>query len=144
MATAYCERADVEVMYGRKSVARWADLDNDGEEYTITARINWACELATEYINSRLTKGHYDVPFSVGSGGNVPLLIINLTAMYTGVLLYDGRQITAKDVDRDEVSRHRKDFNRFVNQIMKGQLKLLDPLTEEPLAIQDYNAPFIP
>lgn len=135
--TAYCDRVNVEVMFGALNIRRWADLDNTENEVTIHARIDWACELATEYVNSRLVRGHYTIPFT-----SIPVMIVNLTAMYAGIMLYDGRQVVSSD-DKDVVSRQRKDFDRYIRQIVKGQLKLLDPVTGAPLVLTDYNAPSV-
>ena len=135
--TPYCDRGDLETIFGVNNVARWADLDNDESELVISRRIEWACQWATEFVNSRLQYGHYAVPFSP-----VPTLIRDLTAMYAGITLYDGRQVVSAD-ENDKVSRQRKDFDRYLRQIHKGQLKLFDPTTDLPVTIQDESAPFV-
>jgi hypothetical protein len=140
----YCEQEDLELMYGVSNIRKWADLDNNGDEDIIVARIDWSCETSTEYINSRLMNGPYEIPFSTGSGGTLPIIIINLAAMYGGMLLYDGRQVvSAKSDERDQLSRQRKDFDRFIRQIFKGQIKLLDPNTQEELPLRDKRYPFV-
>jgi hypothetical protein len=61
--------------------------------------------------------------------------------MYAGIVLYDGRQVVATE-NHDAVSRQRRDFDRYLRQIHKGQLKLFDPVTDEPLAITSESTPF--
>ena len=135
--TPYCDRGDLETIFGKLNIQRWADLDNDESELTIANRVEWACQWATEFVNSRLQYGHYAVPFI-----SVPELIRDLTAMFAGITLYDGRQVASAD-DHDLVSRHRRDFDRYIRQIHKGQLKLFNPTTGLPVTIQDESAPFV-
>lgn len=132
----YCTQDDIEKIFGERSVHRWADLDGDDDGYTIAARIAWASKLATEIVNARLQRCRYEVPFST-----VPTLIVNLTAMQAGILLHDGRMMVSGDPDR--VSHIRVQFHAMLNQILKGQLKLLNPSTAEELTvILEYQAPF--
>lgn len=134
----YCAKSDVAKVYGTKSVEKWAELDGDESPNTISERIAWACTLATEYVNSRLMRTHYEVPFT-----NVPVMIVNITAMYAGVLLCDGRRVIDAD-QPDEVRRQRKDVDRYIRQILKGQLKLLHPTTGAELdVIVDYQSPHV-
>lgn len=139
MANIYCVNADLDYVYGPKNIKRWADLDNDGNITTITDRKTWAIGVATEYINSRLLRGPYTIPFN----DPPPVLIANLTAMYAGILLYDGRQVVSSEEPHDQVSRQRKDFERYLRQILKGQLKLIDGLTGDPLDLTCENYPFV-
>lgn len=134
---AYCDGDDLDMMFGAKNIDRWADLDNDENGTYNAARVDWACELATEYLNSRLLRGPYAVPFDTP----YPTLIVNLTAMYAGILLYDGRQVVSAD-DKDRVSRQRKDFDRFIKQIFRGQLKLFTT-TGTALEVASECAPFV-
>lgn len=124
----YANRANVELLFGTVALAKWADLDNDKNPVTIDARITWACETATEYVNSRLKSGRYDVPFT-----SVPKMIVHLTALYAGILLYDGRLILGDSSTTDQVSRHRRDLDKKLRQILAGQLKLLHPTTGDLL-----------
>lgn len=133
----YCAEADLVLIYGQKNINRWADLDNDEDNYVIDARIEWACEFATEFVNSRLLRGPYAVPFD----SPYPLLIVNLTAMYAGILLYDGRQVVSAE-DNDKVSRQRRDFDRYIRQIFKGQLKLFTT-TGTAISLASECTPFV-
>ena len=134
---AYCKRIDIENIFGKRNVARWADLDNDESETLIASRIEWASDFATEYVNSRLLYGPYAVPFDTP----YPLMIVNLTAMFAGIQLYDGRQVVSAE-DKDQVSRQRKDFDRYLRQIFKGQLKLFTT-TGTAIEIASECTPFV-
>ena len=137
MTTAYFTGNDLDLMYGALNIDRWSDLDNNENGTYMASRVDWACELATEYVNSRLLRGPYAVPFD----SPYPTLIVNLTAMYAGILLYDGRQVVSAD-DKDRVSRQRKDFNRFIKQIFRGQLKLFTT-TGTAIDVLSECAPFV-
>ena len=42
----YALEADVRTAFGSANIDRWADLDNNGDVPTITARIAWALDSA--------------------------------------------------------------------------------------------------
>lgn len=133
----YCVAADLYLVYGERNVKAWANLDSSEQAITAVAnRVTWACTLATEYVNSRLANGPYAVPFTT-----VPTMIVNITAMQAGIYLYDGRQVITA-MEKDQVTRQRLDVNRYIRQILRGQLKLLNPSTAVPLDKTAYNAPF--
>lgn len=136
MTTAYCSRTDIEKIFGKANVLRWASLDNNEDADTIDERISNVCNFATEYVNSRLTFGRYVVPFP-----SVPTLIVYMTAMFAGVQLHDGRVVINDRDAKDSVFRPRRDFDRYIRQIQKGQLKLLDPTTETALEVRGRNVP---
>jgi hypothetical protein len=132
----YCVAADVYFVYGKTNTNAWADLDNDNDYNVINARITTAIDYATDYLNSRLTLGPYTIPFTIP----YPKTIIRMTAMYAGLMLYDGRQVVTADAP-DQVSRQRMIFDMYVQQIHRGQLKLVHATTTDPLEKTAYNAP---
>lgn len=110
-------QADLESAYGSVNIAKWADPNNTQSAVVIAARVTWSIELAADYINGRLVHSGYDVPFE-----DVPELIVKLTAMQAGMLLYDTRRVVSDE--RDQVSAQRKMIDSYIRQIMRGQLKL--------------------
>ena len=116
---AYCEDTDLFQAFGQKNIERWADLDNEGDQDDIDDRIQWAIDLGYDYINSKLIRGHYEIPFE-----DPPKTIIHLNALQAGIILYDSRLVV--DSDKDQVSRQRKTANNWIRQILRGQLKLID------------------
>jgi hypothetical protein len=117
---AYCEQIDLENIYGNININRWADADGRG--INNSDRITWAMTFATNYVDSRLANGPYDVPFS----SPYPQMIVDITALYAGILLHDTRQISVSSDDKSEIQRQRRDFERFIHQILRGQMRLLD------------------
>lgn len=131
----YPTKATVELVHGANNIARWASLDNDKNRSNIEDRVNWAAEIATEYVNGRLILGRYNLPFAA-----TPKMIIFLSSMLAGILLYDGR-LTVAGSSRDEVYHKRKEFYRILRQILSGQLKLLHPTTGEIIESDCETAP---
>lgn len=117
---AYSDRDDVEMIFGATNVAKWADLDNDEDDGKIDARVEWACEEATDRIDGRLRGGPYEVPFD---GSSVPRTIVTLSARLAGVLLYDGRGVTDEEAE-DRVTPHRKLVETGIAEILAGKVRL--------------------
>ena len=86
----YCDRHDIEMIFGAKNVALWADLDSSEDEQTIEDRIQKAINVATAEVDSLLSSGPFRLPLASSLDG-VPLLIRELTATLAGVYLYECR-----------------------------------------------------
>lgn len=121
----FCVKSDVEAQYGRVNINKWADLDNDKNIQTINNRVEWACGNATDYLIGRLIQRRYNLPFEV-----VPNRIKFLSALFSGILLYDGRLVRDNE-NRDELSRVRKEFLKGIREILNGQFILTNPVTGE-------------
>lgn len=95
---AYCTRGDIELVFGAKNVRVWADLDGDGNEANITARIAHACDVAQEEIDSVLRSTPYSLPIKDESGNSVPI-ITEASAVLAGVYLYESRGVSLRQQD---------------------------------------------
>lgn len=126
----YTDRDKIELVFGSIALDKWCDLDGDKQSNKIENRVDWASELATEYLNGRFARGRYTIPFTA-----VPKTIIHLATLLAGILLHDGRAMAGTDKGRDEVSRQRKMFHSMLRQVGNGQLKLLHPTTGEELEL---------
>lgn len=108
-AFAYCERSDIEDVYGAKNIEAWADLDNDRDAGKIAARVSRALKYAMTEINDVLRSGLYAVPFTAP----VPRAIVDISALLAGVWLYENRGTkdfnpdTGRAVHRYEMQRKR-------------------------------------
>lgn len=131
----YCTSADLYNMYGELNIQKWADLDNTKNPDTVDTRVAWACEFATEFINARLVRGKYAIPFT-----SVPKTIVFITTLQAGIMLYDGRRVVS-DRNRDEVGIQRKQLNTYLRQILAGQLKMIHPTSGEELTTQSETVP---
>src|SRR3990172_4152984 len=122
----YPTQITIELVHGARNIQIWADLDNSKNSITVKNRVEWAAKLATEYVNGRFALNRYEVPFIA-----VPKMIIHISSLLAGVLLYDGR--TQSDQIRDMVLPKRKEFRRLMREILSGQLKLIHPTSSEPI-----------
>jgi hypothetical protein len=119
----YCHRRAVEMLFGASNVLQWADMDNDKDPDKILARIDWACKLATNRINSRLRGGPYTVPFALPA----PEEIQTAAARLAGVELYDLRgSQDSEDEDTTDwrISSHRKAAEKALDMILDGRIEL--------------------
>jgi hypothetical protein len=110
MTTDYIEQSDIEDVFGASNVSKWADLDNDGDETAITARIDKAIAWAENEINSRLREGPYVLPLA-NDESDVPLEIVDVAANLAGVWLYENRGVQDFDPESGQ-SVHRLEWNR--------------------------------
>ena len=66
-------------------------------------------------MNDRLRSGPYTIPFI-----DVPSLLVRVSSMLAGVILYDSRGLG--DLKNDQVSRHREYVDNFVRMLHKKQI----------------------
>ncbi len=120
----YAVRVDVEKMYGKLNVERWADLDNNKFVTDIDDRITAMITQARNWIDARLTLGPYDVTSFASSE---PILN-RLNSMLAGVFLYENRGINDFDPGSGRVVHRlgwqRKETMKVVNDILAGRIKL--------------------
>ncbi len=115
----YAERGDIEQIFGRDNVRKWADMDNLGDEATIATRICWALAESYVDINSRLRGGPYSLPFVAP----LDYQIISMSARDAGVKLYEGRGITDFSENgrpQHQLSAHRDQVAKWLQQLLAG------------------------
>ena len=119
----YAERSDIELIFGKANVAKWADVDNEENLNDIEGRINWSLESSHNEINSRLLGGPYTIPFITP----YPQPIVVQCARMSGIMLYDSRGIT--DFSEDGLPKHQLFYHKelcknFFNFILSRRLRL--------------------
>lgn len=124
--SSYCDRDDIEAVFGVDNVELYADLDNDDDSGKITARIAQAISVASEEIDDLMRGLHYRLPLAT-AGGTTPTSIANLAAHLAGLWLYESRG--AVDLDREGSPVHRLRYlrewtDRVINDIQSGRRKL--------------------
>jgi len=102
----YIVRADIEAVYGRDNVSKWADLNNNNDAGEITARVDRAIAVAGDELDSRLRRSQYRVPLE-GVTGTLPYVVKDMVATLAGVWLYESRGV----VDAEDGS-HRLQYGR--------------------------------
>jgi hypothetical protein len=114
-------RQDLDNIFGRDSVTKWADINNKNDPDEINTRIAWARGLAFAYVNSRLRDGPYAVPFTAPYDP----VIVDLEARQSGILLYDGRRhVDSEGNDDADSDMHRSKVEAMINQLITGIVRL--------------------
>ena len=133
-------RRDVELVYGKDNVNLWGNPDNIEDYAEIEARIEWANEYAEQEFLGRIAEGPYD-PEEVRT--TLPKMAVLICASLAGVHLYDTRRVIDSDESTNRVAKQKKNVDRWIGQIMSGQLKLIDPTTYVPLKKTAQNSPSV-
>ena len=135
----YATKQNLYNKYGQVNIDLWADLDNDEVVESIEVRIAESIREASEsYVDAWLAESRYPVPFS----SPYPSLVVTLTTLQAGVLLYDAFQVI-RSVRRDEVTHQRKQIKLILRGIKSSNLKILDPTTFEPLEQSSQSVPLV-
>ena len=127
----YSVRTDVEALFGAENVKKWADLDGNGIEVDIDARVTKAIEYADGEIDDTLRGGRYAIPIS----GTVPVTVIQISARKAGIWLYHLR--SAED-ENSAIANHAEEVQLILAKILSGEMTLdLDEDTPVPEFIKD-------
>jgi hypothetical protein len=124
----YCDRGDIEDIFGIENVKVWADLDNDHDVVKIAARIVVAIDKATEWIDDHLRDSIYTIPLVAEDGGNLPATVIDMCATRAGVWLYEARGVQDFDSETGtplhRLGWHRKNADRTMLKILSEQITI--------------------
>jgi phage gp36-like protein len=114
---AYCTRDDIEDRYGATNVVDWADLDDDANATSITARITAAIAYASAYIDDRLRRSdlNYRLPISVS--GATPYTLKDVCRRIAGYNLSTGRGVFRYDQDGNPLTPLRADYMDALNTL---------------------------
>lgn len=132
----YADSDDLDIAFGRANVRKWADIENNGVDTDIAARITWALDTATALMDDKLRKSPAQFPLT----GDIPASVALHCAYLAGSLLYDSRGVTDFDADGrpiNQLSWAKKACDKFITDIY-ARLVVLDV---EP-AIEISEAPF--
>lgn len=120
----YCEKTDVEAVFGASNIEKWADLDSDGDAGKIAARIEAAIVFAHNRVDDLLRGGPYAIPIV----GVAPHTIKDAAAKLAGVWLYEARGVEDFDESSGEMlhrlSPIKRDAERTLAHIRGGALRL--------------------
>lgn len=111
----YADRDRINLVFGKQNIDKWSDANNTGIDAERISRINWALQRATDYIDEKLRRTHYSIPFAA-----IPNSIVDLTATYAGYFLYIfPRGIVDSD---DPILAFKQDADDQLARILSGQL----------------------
>jgi hypothetical protein len=113
-ASAYCELADMEAVFGRDNIEAWADINNDANADDIAQQQARAANLATSKMNLLFRRSDYAIPFS----GTDRTITDDWTAKWAGLILYDLRG--SQDMDEDGKPFHK--YSGLKNR-MKAEIR---------------------
>ena len=131
-------KQDIEYIFGKDNVEQWGNPDNEEDYATVEARIDQANLYAESEFLGRIAEG----PYSIDDVRTIkPKMVITICASLAGAWLYDTRRVVDSNPDTDNIAQQRKNANRWIQQIMAGQLKLIDPTTYVPLTKTAENSP---
>ncbi|MFQ5492319.1 MAG: phage protein Gp36 family protein [Phycisphaerae bacterium] len=128
---AYCAQSDIELEFGATNVAKWADIDNDGDATTKSNRITEAIAIADEEIDEVLKNTAMKISLTQADGSGTPKTINRLARVIAGLWLYESRG--AEAYTRDGTPQHghywrRAWVERYLEELRSGTRKL-DALT---------------
>ena len=115
-------QSDLNMVYGTVNINQWADADNLQDAPTITARCNWAINIAYNYILGRLSD-RYDISTFV----SLPAVIFELITKRAGIELYRSpRGLVDGDPATASLNSMSLEVESKLDQILSGLLQLLD------------------
>jgi phage gp36-like protein len=123
---AYCTRADIESLYGATNVAKWADMDGDGDSVTIANRITQAINVASARIDDRFRGSLYSLPLSQTEANGL-VQITDCAARFAGVWLYNSRGTHETDSAGNPFNRlsgHDDMAEKTIDRFISGKAKL--------------------
>lgn len=116
--TAYIDKNDIEIIFGEQNVARWADLDGDGDWSKISARVQYAIETASSELEDILRGRRYVFPLTPSK------TLKDLVARMAALKLYDGREIIDGDPSSDKLSLVRSGVEVMLGRLRHGEITL--------------------
>ena len=135
----YAQRLNIEQIFGRTNVFKWADINNDQNASDVAIRICWALNVASNRITDRLTGGPYTMPFQQP----YPEQLVEQTARMAGVLLYNSRgMVDVDDDDTDPITNHQDQVKEFVLDILSSRLRFRGvsyAVSSTPMVVKDHH-----
>jgi phage gp36-like protein len=136
----YATKSNLEQVFGSTNVEKWADLDNDGDETNIAARIAAALDWADNEIDSLLRESRYDVPITPLTGSATPPVIRDVAASLAGVWLYEARGVQDYNPDTGaavhRLEWHRRRAHDTLSDIVRGKRRIDAVLVDDVTYLQ--------
>lgn len=118
----YATRDDMENVYGRENVRKWADIENTGDSDYVAQRVSWALSRSDSIINDMMKNGPYTIPFE----SPYPDAVVYFAAVQAGIVLYDARGLSEAEPENDNLAMHRKAFMGFIYGLRNGSRRLTE------------------
>lgn len=130
----YATRQNLETIFGKQNILRWADLDGENNAQDISERIQYACETASSNFEDILRQRRYLFPITVSR------TVIDLVSRMAALLLYDGREMIDGNGGTDALSLVRQKVEEKLGKIRRGEIILEGIQTKcSPAVIPDKH-----
>lgn len=117
----YTTRTNLDIVFGKSNIDKWADANNNGNATQIAARVAWAIAKADAHINDRLRSRGYTLPFDP-----VPNAIEEISNALAGCNLYGKpRGLVDGDAATEMLFAAKEEAENELTNIASG-LKRLD------------------
>lgn len=124
----YIARSDIELLFGKRALYEWSDLDGEHDDVAVEARIAAAITSAEALTNDLLRGGPYAVPITE----TLPETVKNACAQLAGVKAYESKGVADTDAEGRPTHRFsaiRKDAEMKLVMIRHGEIQLDLPET---------------
>jgi len=127
----YATRTDVENVFGKGNVTKWADVEGENNATFVTTRVTEALSYADERVDDMLRDGPYVLPLQK-TDGTTPRTVRDCAAKLAGLWLYESRGIReeADESSPSPLSRMAKNVERTLDSINAGLIRLDVPLSD--------------
>lgn len=134
----YATVANMENVFGKINVRKWADLNNTDVAADIETRIEWALDEATSQLNDRLRRSVYQFPLEAEP---FPSSLVLTTCYLAGLLLYESRGLAESEDAEGYSKKLEKRVDKFVYDIINRRLILDVAISDLPIETSD--TPFV-
>jgi phage gp36-like protein len=134
---AYSTTANLNIVWGKDNIIKWADANNTLNAVDRAARIAWAIECADAYIDARLRRRGYTLPLST-----VPVVIRELSARLAGIKLYGSpRGMADENGNKSPMQMQKEECDAELADIVNGYIKLDVAMTvvSRPFVVKDTD-----
>lgn len=120
-------RSDLNNVFGSDNVSAWADLNNNGTNAEILARIEWAAGLALADVRSRIATLSYKWD-EVSADAQV----VHAQVLKAGLLLYGNRAVSDEENRPNPMRVHAREYENFFKDLSVGKVALTAERTCRP------------
>jgi hypothetical protein len=129
----YCSVQEVYLVFGKRNVLSWADIDNQGpNSVEINERVEYFISVAADQINARLRNRayadklqEYVAAGNPGTPPNFPFIIKHLNAVIAGLLMFDARVTNySAEEPQQSLRTYRQWSESVIENLNSGSMKL--------------------
>ena len=142
-------RSDLDDVFGKSNIDKWADLENEGDPTHIDARVAWAIALAESHVQSKIKLTTY-----VWESVSTNPMVEHAVALKAGMLLHMNRAVTESDGSAKQgnpMAKFEKLYRDFFVAVSANEISLGEGdnevcfgapsvvKTADPITLDQYN-----